>query len=349
MLGRGAWRRIAVVCCEMCLVLGAGASGVLSATAPAAARGGCVKVAIEFGTQGRPVSEATLAGARRVAAANGMCRPSYGAPTGSASKQIGEVKAAVRAGEKLIVLSADDPILLAPALRAAMRAGVTVLTLEDDVPGARDFFIQDTAYNAIGRAVIGAIVKAEGPRATVAWLATTPDSTLDLAWLSAMMADSAAHYPALRFVSANVLPLATPLTLAEAVLHAYPGLKAILALDDASVAGAAQAVSDLRKVGRVGVFGVADPEPNQRYFADGSLQALFGWDATDEGEFTMCVAALAYQHALHAGRSFTCPARPTGSWAVASTSSRLTGATRDTIIFSKPLEFTPQNYRQYDF
>jgi ABC-type sugar transport system substrate-binding protein len=336
----------------LCLLLASYAGGASRAAAPAAATAGrCIKVAVEFKLPGQSASEANLAGAKQVAAAYGICPPSYGAPPASAevAGQIADIKADVKAGNKVIVLSADDPTLPGPALRAAMKAGVKVITFGSgsDVPGARDFFIQDTAYNTIGGAVVGAIVKAEGPRATVAWVTTTPDALPEVAWQGAITSYAEARH--ITLVTSEWLPFASPLTLTKDAIHAYPGLKAILALDDASVAGAAQAVSDLGKVGRIGVFGIADPEPNQRYFADGSLQALFGWDETDEGELLMCVAKLAYESEIHPGSTFSCPHGPTGSWSVATKASAATGATKGTVIFSKPLEFTPQNYKQYDF
>ena len=37
----------------------------------------------------------------------------------------------------------------APVLQEAMKDGIQVITYDSDVPSARDFFMQDTAYSAI--------------------------------------------------------------------------------------------------------------------------------------------------------------------------------------------------------
>jgi hypothetical protein len=38
-----------------------------------------------------------------------------------------------------------------------------------------------------------------------------------------------------------------------------------------------------------------------------------------------------------------------GTYTVASAPNKISGATTNTVIFSAPLEFTPANYKQYDF
>ena len=66
----------------------------------------------------------------------------------------------------VITLSSDDPTVPAPVLQKAMKAGIQVITYDSDVPSARDFFIQDTAYNAIASGVINAVEAYTGPKAT---------------------------------------------------------------------------------------------------------------------------------------------------------------------------------------
>jgi ABC-type sugar transport system substrate-binding protein len=149
----------------------------------------------------------------------------------------------------------------------------------------------------------------------------------------------------------------TSLTAAEAMIHANPNIKAILPIDGAAVVGTAEAVSDLSDSGKIGVFGIGDPEPNQTYFANGSLQGLFLWNEIGQGYMIDCVAQLAVEGKIHAGSTFSCPHLTTKSglvagpdkWTVASGTNATTGANKNTIVFSDPLEFTPKNYLKYDF
>ena len=313
-----------------------------------------MKVAIEFGEQTHSVFEANLEGAKQVAARYGLCEPTYGGPIspgdGMTSSQIAQqaadIKADVAMGDKVIATSANVP---ASALEAAMKAGVKVITFDSDTPGARDLFIQGTSYQAVARALIDAVTSAVGPHAQLGIVDTSPDAVFSLAVAGAMQSYAKASYPGITWTGIGYGPSWPALGVSEGLIHSYPHMKALLALAPGDATGAAQAVSDLHEVGKIAVFGIGDPEPNARYFTNGSLRALFGWNYTDEGKFLMCVAKLAYGNAIRAGSSFRCPNGPQGSWIVATKPNATSGATRDAIVFSSPLEFTPQNRTQYDF
>ena len=95
-------------------------------------------------------------------------------------------------------------------------------------------------------------------------------------------------------------------------------------------------------VGKIGVFGIGDPNPNRRYFEDGSLTGLFLGDEVKQGQLIAYVArAVADGKMPPAGRSFT-----VGDLG---TSTVTNDSAPNTSIFSKPLEFTKDNYKQYDF
>ena len=127
----------------------------------------------------------------------GICHPeAYGGPaTASATGQVTDVQADVaKAGVQGIAFTSDDPTVPAAALEAAMKAGVKVITFDSDVPSARNVFIQDTAYNTIaagpgrrGGEVRGPVEPANG-NALVSIMSSTPDATIQLAWIGAMKA-----------------------------------------------------------------------------------------------------------------------------------------------------------------
>lgn len=308
-----------------------------------------LKVAIVPKLLGLPVFEANVKGARSVAGKLGI-KLLYTAPaTASAEGQVSIFDSLIRQHYNVITLSSDDPTTPAPVLEKAMKAGIKVISFDSDVlPAARDFFIQDTAYNTIAQGVVDAAAKAQGPDAHVAIMSSTPDATIQLAWISAMKKYMASKYPKMKLVTIGYgqSNQATSLTQAENIIHSHPDVKAILPIDGAAVVGTAQAVSALHEQGKISVIGIGDPLPNQRYFADGSLQALFLWDEVKQGELVMYVAKLAAENKLVAGKSFTCPL---GKFYIYPKTDPVSGATRNTIIFSKPLEFTKANYKQYDF
>jgi ABC-type sugar transport system substrate-binding protein len=350
--------RVALATGGVALLAAGIAFGAVSSTAGASSS--CIKMLLEFKLQGLPVFEANQVGVNDAAKAYGICSPvAYGGPaTASATGQVADIQAAISAHDQVIAMTSDDPAVPAAALKAAMKAGIKVITFDSDVPSARNFFIQDTAYNTIAQGVIGAAVKAEGPDAQIGIMSSTPDATIQLAWIAAMKAYVKAKYPHVKLgpIGYGQSVTSTSLTQAEGMIHSNPNIKAILPIDGAAVVGTAEAVADLGDSGKIGVFGIGDPEPNRTYFANGSLQALFLWNEDGQGEMIDCVAALAVANKIHAGSTFSCPHGPSGSlvsgpaqWTVATSTNPTTGANKNTIIFSKPLEFTKANYKQFDF
>ncbi len=330
--------------------------GVLAATSvsasahstahPASAK---IKVAIVPKLLGLPVFEANVQGAKQVASPIGIALKYTAPATASATGQVSIFNSLIAQHYNVIALSADDPTVPDPVLEKAMKAGIKVITFDSDVsPNARNFFIQDTAYNTIAQSVIQATEKFTGPKAQIAIMSSTPDATIQLAWIAAMKSYIKAKYPGLDIVATGYgqSNQATSLSQAEGILHSNPDVKAIIPIDGASVVGTAEAVKALGDAGKVGVFGIGDPQPNKEYFADGSLQALFLWNEVTQGKLVMYVAKLAYENKLQAGKSFT---TPLGTWTVAAKADPTTGATKNTIIFSTPLEFTKANYLKYAF
>jgi len=353
-------RRLAVASGSLVAVLALVGGSLLGTASTAAAKSPCIKLALEFKLQGLPVFEANQKGVNLAAKAYGICTPvAYGGPaTASASGQVTDIEADISKHVNVIALTSDDPAVPAPALKAAMKAGIKVVTFDSDVPSARNFFIQDTAYNTIAQGVINAAIKAKGSNAEFGIMSSTPTATIQLAWISAMKAYVKAKYPNIKWapIGYGQSIVATSLTQAEAMIHANPKLKAILPIDGAAVVGTAEAVADLGDSGKIGVFGIGDPLPNQQYFANGSLQGLFLWNEIGQGEMIDCVSALAVANKIKAGSTFKCAHGPSGAlvsgpakWTVASSTSAITGANKNTVIFSKPLEFTKANYKQFNF
>ncbi len=343
-------------------VLAAGAAfGTISTTA-ASAKSGCIKMLLEFKLQGLPVFEANLKGAQQYAKTFNICKPTYGGPaTASATGQVSDIQAAIAAHVKVIAMTSDDPQVPAAALQSAMKAGIKVVTFDSDVPSARNFFIQDTAYNTIAAGVLKAAVKFAGSSSTIGIMSSTPDATIQLAWIGAMEAYAKQNYPQLnggnfgQIIGYGQSVTSTSLTAAESMIHANPTIKAIIPIDGAAVVGTAEAVSDLGDSGKIGVFGIGDPAPNATYYANGSMQGLFLWNEVGQGALIDCVSELAVENKIKAGTTFTCPGvnwkslNAPGKWTVAKAADKTTGATKNTVIFSGPLEFTPSNYKQYNF
>lgn len=324
-------------------------SGNAASSTPAASSSSNshITVAIVPKLLGLSVFEANVKGAKEVAGSLNETIDYTASVDASGPDQAAVIMGLVHSNHppQVIAYSANDPTSEVPALEAAAKAGIKVIGFDSDVTAsARSYFIQDTAYPAMAQGLINAVVAKFGSKGTIGILSSTPDATIQNAWIGAMRTYIAQKYPNLKIgpIGYGQSNQAISQTQATNLINSNPDLLALIPIDGDAVPGALAAVQALGKAGKIGVFGIGDPNPNQKYFANGSLTGLFLWDEVKEGELIAYVARMVANGTMPAaGGSFT--AGTLGTFTV--TNSPAPG----TIIFSAPLEFTKANYLQYNF
>ena len=330
----------------------AAASDAASSPAPAGAvtiTAGSKKITVAIVPKllGLPVFEANVKGAKQVASSLNESIDYTASVKASGADQAQVIEGLVNSNNPpdVIAYSANDPTSIVPALKAAAAKGIKVIGFDSDVdPSARSYFIQDTAYQDMGQALIDAVAAKEGDSGSVAILSSTKDATVQNAWIDAMKTYMASKYPNLKLadIAYGQSNQATSQTQATNLINSHSDLKALIPIDGAAVPGALAAVKSQGLIGKVGVFGIGDPAPNKQYFADGSLTGLFLWDEVKQGELIAYVARAVADGTMPAsGGSFV--AGDLGSFTIGN------DPAANTIIFSKPLQFTKDNYQQYAF
>jgi ABC-type sugar transport system substrate-binding protein len=318
-----------------------------AASGSASAASTHITVAIVPKLLGLSVFEANVKGAQQVASSLNESIDYTASVDASGPDQASVIMGLVHSNHppQVIAYSANDPTSEVPALEAAAKAGIKVIGFDSDVTAsARSYFIQDTAYPAMAQSLIDAVVAKFGSKGTIGILSSTPDATIQNAWIDAMRTYIASKYPNLKIgpIGYGQSNQSVSQTQATNLINSNPDLLALIPIDGAAVPGALAAVQALGKVGKIGVFGIGDPNPNQKYFANGSLTGLFLWNEVQEGELIAYVARDVYDGTMPAtGGTFT--AGSLGTFTVSDSPAP------GTIIFSKPLEFTKSNYLQYNF
>ena len=263
-----------------------------------------------------------------------------GPVTASAQGQVDVFNSLIARKFDVITTTSNNPTQLAPALIRARKAGIKVVSYDSDVaPDARDFFIQNTAYPAFGKALVESVIKFTGPEAKIAILSSTPDATIQNEWIGAVKTYLAATYPKVEIV-ATEYGQSSPsqsLTAGLNILQAHPDVTGIIAPDGAAVVGAAAAIEKLGKTGKVFTTGASNPDAVRQYVKAGIIKATPLWDEVKEGQLVMYVARLAANGALKDNDSFTAPGL--GTFEVKD----------KVIVFSEPLVFTADNIDQYKF
>jgi ABC-type sugar transport system substrate-binding protein len=263
-----------------------------------------------------------------------------GPVTASAQGQVDVFNSLTARKFDVITTTSNNPTQLAPALIRARKAGIKVVSYDSDVAAdARDFFIQNTAYPAFGKALVESVIKYAGPEAKIAILSSTPDATIQNEWISALKAYLTATYPKVQIVTTEYgqSSPSQSLTAGLNILQAHPEVTGIIAPDGAAVVGAAAAVEKLGKTGKVFVAGASNPDAIRQYVKAGIIKETPLWDEVKEGELVMHVARLAANKALKDNDSFTVDGL--GSFTVKD----------KVIVFSEPLIFNADNIDQYKF
>ena len=260
--------------------------------------------------------------------------------TASAQGQVDVFNSLIARRFNVITTTSNNPTQLAPALERAMKRGIAVVSYDSDVsPAARDFFVQNTDYGAMGKALVDSVEKSAGPNAKVAILSSTPDATIQNEWLRATKAYMTATFPHMTIVTTQYgqSSPSQSLTAGLNILQSNPDVTAIIAPDGAAEVGAAAAVQKLNRAGKVFVTGCSDPDSIRQYVKGGIIKASPLWDEVKEGALVMYVARLAANKSIGANSTFT--AGDLGQFT----------AHDKVIVFSAPLVFTADNIDQYHF
>lgn len=321
----------------LALALGLGSAHAQGAAPDTSKR---IKVAMVPKLVGLSVFKANEQGAIAAAKALNVDFLYTGPVTASAQGQVDTFNSLIARKFDVITTTSNNPTQLAPALIRARKAGIKVVSYDSDVAeDARDFFIQNTAYPAFGKALVESVIKYAGPEAKVAILSSTPDATIQNEWLKAVNDYLAATYPKVKIVDIEYgqSSPSQSLTAGLNILQAHSDVTAIIAPDGAAIVGAAAAVEKLGKTGHVFVSGASNPDAIRQYVKSGVIKATPLWDEVKEGELVIQVARLAANGAIKDGDTFT--AGDLGTFTIKNR----------TIVFSEPLVFTADNIDQYKF
>jgi len=218
----------------------------------------------------------------------------YKGPTEiTAAAQVKEINAAVQGGYNVLIVAANDKDALVPALKAAMKKGVTVVTYDSDVAQAgRSVFINQASSEGIGQALAKSASDLAGGKGNIAILSTTPDATNQNVWIDYMKTELAAKYPNVKVV-ATAYGLDKPeesTTETQGLIQKNPTIKAIVAPTSVGIVAAAKYVTGSASKGKIFVTGLGLPNDMKTYIKDGSGAQASLWDVENFGYVAVQVA-----------------------------------------------------------
>src|SRR5262245_37410087 len=125
---------------------------------------------------------------------------------------------------------------------------------------------------------------------------------------------------------------------ATALLSAHSNLKLLMNICSPAVPGAAEAVKQAGKVGKVKVIGLGLPSENRRYVKEGVTDSVILWKTEDLGALTVEAAVALVQGTLKPGDT-KFKAGALGEFEIKG----------DNILLGKPFVFNKDNIDQFNF
>ena len=194
--------------------------------------------------------------------------------------------------------------------------------------------------SAIGNATLDSLADQMGKQGEWAIDSCGPAAQNLNGWIAIEKKRAADKYPGMKLVAVVYSGEDQAKAVADSrdLITAHPNLKGILGQCTTSGPGAAQAVTELKKIGKVFVTGVALPSGMKPYIENGASKSFVLWDPGKLGYLTVWAGAQ-----LAAGKPFQAENDVPGLGKIAY------DASKKMLLLGPPTTFTKANIDQYKF
>jgi rhamnose transport system substrate-binding protein len=244
-------------------------------------------------------------------------------------------------GVDVIAAAAENRDGISTALRKAQQRGIKVITYDSDAaPDARSFFVNQATAEGIGQTLMDEAARLMGKEGEFAIITGSLTAANMNEWQKHIEARRASAYPGMKMVALRPCDDLKDKAQAEAtaLLSAHPNLKLIMNICSPAVPGAAEAVKQAGKAGKVQVIGLGLPNENKRYVNEGVTESVILWKTEDLGALAVRAAVALAKGELKAGDK-TFSGGSLGPFEIQG----------DSILLGKPFIFNKSNINQFDF
>lgn len=244
-------------------------------------------------------------------------------------------------GVDAIAASCENKEGISTTLRQAQAHGIKVITYDADaLPDARSFFVNQATPQGIGYTLMDEAARLCNSNGEFAVITGSLTAENQIEWRKYVEARRASRYPDMKLVAVEACDDLKDKAQSEttALLGAYPDLKLILSTTSLGVPGAAEAIKQAGKAGKVMNIGLGLPNENKRYVHEGVTQSVILWKTEDLGYLTVYAAVAVARGTLKPGDK-TFKAGSLGEFEIQG----------DNIMLGQPFVFNRDNFDQFDF
>jgi len=250
-----------------------------------------------------------------------------------------------------LIVSANDEDALVPVLKKAKQKGIVVVTYDADVsdPTARDYFVNQASFDAIGAVLIDLVAENVGPEAKIAIVSADPNAANQNRWIEAMKKRMKEKYPKMELLTIKYgydRP-AESFQAAQDIINAYyPNLDAIIAPTSVAFPMVAEAVLKAGLKGKIYITGLATPNDMRKYVKDGVVKHVVLWNPVDLGYLAVYVANAAVRGMINEvdGIKYVCG----GKLGLYKVYDELEGK-KSVVLLGPPFIFDINNIDQFNF
>ena len=236
-----------------------------------------------------PYTDVVLGGGEDGATAAGFASTEVVGPLeASASSQVSFINAETQAGTSVIVIAANDPDAVGPALEEARAAGAKIVAFDSDTnPKYRDVFISQVVAKEVAIIQVELIAEQIGGSGEIAILSATANATNQNEWIKFIEEELASNpdYKDITLVSKVYGDDDDTKSFQEAqgLMQAYPNLKGIISPTTVGIAATARYLSTSEYKGKVALTGLGLPNEMRPFVNDGTVQEFALWDPAQLG------------------------------------------------------------------
>jgi ABC-type sugar transport system substrate-binding protein len=266
----------------------------------------------------------------------------FDGPTDSnAAKQNEIVENWITLGVDVIAVAAENKEGISTALRKAQKQGIKVITYDaDTLPDSRSFFVNQATPQGIGYGLMDEAARLCGEEGEFAIITATLTAANQREWQKHIEARLAEKYPKMKLVAVRPSDDLKDKAQSEAtaLMSANPNLKLIMAICTPGVPGAAEAVKQAGKAGKVKVIGLGLPNENKRYVHEGVTDSVILWNTESLGYLT-----------VYAGTALATGELKPGATSIKAGTLGTFEIKGDNILLGKPFIFNRGNIDRFDF
>lgn len=236
-----------------------------------------------------PYTDVVLGGGEDGAKAAGFGASQVVGPLdASASSQVSFINAETQAGTNVIVIAANDPDAVCPALKEARSGGAKIVAFDSDTnPDCRDVFVSQVVAKDVALIQLELISQQIGGEGEIAILSATANATNQNEWIKYMEEELASNpdYSKIKLVTKVYGDDDDTKSFQEAqgLMQAYPNLKGIISPTTVGIAATARYLSTSEYKGKVALTGLGLPNEMRPFVKDGTVTEFALWDPAQLG------------------------------------------------------------------